>query len=190
LSAKRELRDRLRKVLADITAEQLAAKSELACRKLVERPEYRKAQTIMVFLSLAHEVDTTPLVLHAWQHDKRVLAPKVSWDQRRMIPVEIRSLTDDLAAGLLGVREPLAGAPYPIDLIDLVVVPGLAFDAYGNRLGRGRGFYDRFLSNPELKAVACALAIEEQVVDSLPTGPGDRRVHMLVTDQNVRVFDK
>jgi len=149
---------------------------------------YVKAEVVMVFLSIASEIDTAPVVLRAWQDRKRVLAPKVSWEQRRMLPVEIRSLTEDLTVSSMGIREPIAGVPIPVALIDLVIVPGLGFDEYGNRLGRGRGFYDRFLAHPEFKGVACALAFEEQVTASIPVGPLDRRVDMLVTDQKVRKF--
>lgn len=148
-----------------------------------------RAEVIMVFLSLPGEIETSPLVLRAWQDRKRVLAPKVSWNQRRMLPVEIRSLTDDLAVSGMGIREPVAGIPFPISLIDLVVVPGLGFDEYGNRLGRGRGFYDRFLAHPEFKGTACAVAFEQQVVPTIPVGPLDRRVNMLVTDERVRRFE-
>ncbi len=142
----------------------------------------------MVFLSLPTEVDTTPIVLRAWQDRKRVLAPKVSWNQRRMLPLEIRSLTDDLMVSTMGIREPVTGIPIPINLIDLVIVPGLGFDEHGNRLGRGRGFYDRFLAHPEFHGVACGLCIEEQVISTLPAGPLDRQVDMLVTDEKVRRF--
>ncbi|HNQ21748.1 MAG TPA: 5-formyltetrahydrofolate cyclo-ligase [Phycisphaerae bacterium] len=72
--------------------------------------------------------------------------------------------------------------------VDLMVVPGLGFDEYGNRLGRGRGFYDRFLAHPEFAGIACALAFEEQVCPTIPAGPLDRRVSMLVTDAKVRRF--
>jgi len=139
----------------------------------------------MVFLSLPGEVDTSPLVLRAWQDRKRVLAPKVSWEQRRMLPIEIRSLTDDLSTSTMGIREPIAGVPIPIPLIDLAIVPGLAFDKFGNRLGRGRGFYDRFLAHPEFKGVACGLTLEEQMVTTVPVGPLDRHVNMVVTDEKV-----
>lgn len=142
----------------------------------------------MVFLSLPNEIDTSPLVLRCWQDRKRVLAPKVSWSQRRMMPVEIRSLTDDLAVSTMGIREPVSGIPFPISMIDLVIVPGLAFDDYGNRLGRGRGFYDRFLVHPEFKGIACAMGIEDQVVPNVPVGPLDRHVDMIVTDEQVRRF--
>lgn len=188
LSLKKELRQRLRKALADVPPEELRTKSLRACHRLFEQPEYMKAEVIMVFLALATEVDTTPLVLRAWQDRKRVLAPKVSWNQRRMLPLEIRSLTDDLTVAAMGIREPITGIPFPIPEIDLVIVPGVAFDEFGNRLGRGRGFYDRFLAHPEFKGIACALAIETQVTTTVPAGPLDRQVNMLVTDEQVRRF--
>lgn len=186
---KKALRKQLRAMLAEIPPEQLHARSLAACRLLCEQPEFRRAEVIMITLSLAHELDTTPLALRAWQEGKRVLAPKVSWEQRRMLPIEIRSLISDVTESPTGVREPITGIPFPVVDIDLVTVPGLAFDGSGNRLGRGRGFFDRFLSHPDFKAVACALAFEEQLVDEVPVSSHDVPVNMLVTDQQVRRFD-
>jgi 5-formyltetrahydrofolate cyclo-ligase len=88
----------------------------------------------------------------------------------------------------MGLREPVAGAPIPISIIDLVVVPGLAFDKSGNRLGRGRGFYDRFLAHPEFTGLTSAFAFEEQFLPEIPVDPLDRSVDMLVTDKKVRRF--
>jgi 5-formyltetrahydrofolate cyclo-ligase len=105
-----------------------------------------------------------------------------------MLPIEIRSLTEEVERTRHQIRQPLPGNPVPPEMIDLVVVPGLGFDLSGNRLGRGRGFYDRFLSRDGLHAVSCALAFEDQVVEQLPATPGDVRVHMLVTEAQVRRF--
>lgn len=188
LPIKKELRQRLRKLISDIPPDQIGSLSIRAGHRLFEQPEYAKAEVVMVFLSLPTEIDTSPIVLHCWQKRKRVLAPKVSWNQRRMLPVEIRSLTDDLVVSGMGIREPIAGIPFPIPLIDLVIVPGLGFDEYGNRLGRGRGFYDRFLAHPDFHGVACGLAFEQQLLPQIPVGPLDRHVDMLVTDTSVRRF--
>ncbi|MEW6198359.1 MAG: 5-formyltetrahydrofolate cyclo-ligase [Planctomycetota bacterium] len=185
---KRTLRQELRARLRAIPPEVLQQRSAAACRRLCEQDEYRRANTLMIFLSTAHEVDTQPLALDAWANHKTVLAPRVAWDQRRMLPVEIHSLVSGVEEGYMGIREPLEGLPVPVADIDLVVVPGLGFDRQGNRLGRGRGFYDRFLSHPDFRGVACALALEDQVVDAIPVGPSDVCVDMLVTDAQVRRF--
>ena len=188
MSLKKDLRQRIRTSLAEVPPDALSSRSLRACHRLFEQSVYIKAEVVMVFLSLPGELDTTPLVLRAWQDRKRVLAPKVSWNQRRMLPLEIRSLTDDYLVSSMGIREPVSGIPIPISIIDLVIVPGLGFDEFGNRLGRGRGFYDRFLAHPEFTGVACGMALEAQVVPTLPVGPLDRQVAMLVTDENVRTF--
>jgi 5-formyltetrahydrofolate cyclo-ligase len=185
---KKELREKLRAVMSQIPSEDLHRRSAHAATLLFGEPEYQHAETMMIYLSLPREVDTTPIVLRAWQDGKRVVAPQVVWEGRQMIPIEIRSLEDDVADGVTGVREPIRGVPTPIETIDLVIVPGLGFDAFGNRLGRGRGFYDRFLSRSEFRGVPCGLALEEQVVTSIPAGPGDMRMKMLVTDQQVHRF--
>ncbi len=187
--SKKELRSHLKAGLAALSAEEIRERSMRACDLLTAQPEYEKSEIIMVFLSLSNEINTTPLVLRAWQDNKCVLAPRVTWEQRRMIPVEIRSLTEDIEDTQWNLRQPVHGDPMPISMIDMVIVPGLGFDLAGNRLGRGRGFYDRFLANPEFRGLTCALAFEEQVVESIPADPHDIQVDMVVTDQQVRRLD-
>lgn len=187
---KKALRQQLRGILAAIPPDELQHRSAIACRRLCEQEEYRRAEVLLLFLSTAHEVDTRHLALQAWADLKRVLAPRVSWDQRRMLPIEIHSLASGVEDGYMGIREPVEGLPVPVSDIDLVIVPGLGFDEQGNRLGRGRGFYDRFLSHPDFRGSSCAIALEEQVVPSIPVGPSDVGVDMLVTDVKVRRFSR
>ena len=187
---KKELRQKLRRIVATIPPEEIRDRSARAGHLLTQQPEYRKAEIVMVFLSLPREIDTAPVVLQAWHDRKRVLAPKISWEQRRMLPTEISSLTTGVRESSLGIREPVEGIPIPVGLIDLVIVPGLGFDELGNRLGRGRGFYDRFLSHPDFRGTACGLAFEEQLVHSVPSAAHDVQVDMLVTDARVRRFGR
>ncbi len=185
---KKELRQDLRSRLAAVSDADLRERSLAACKLLCAQPEFRSADVVMIFLSMPGEIDTGQLALEAWRAGKRVLAPRVLWEQRRMLPIEIRSLTSDVRDGLMGIREPVDGVPIPVTDIDLVIVPGLAFDEHGNRLGRGRGFYDRFLAHREFRGVACALALDEQRVVAVPHDDTDIRVSMLVTDQRVLRF--
>lgn len=187
---KKELRSKLRSLLEGMSPDVIRQKSGLAARHLFAEPIWARCEILMIYLSLNHEADTTPIVLRAWQTRKRVLAPQVGWETKQMLPVEIRNLDTDVADSNYGIREPVRGVPFPIELIDLVIVPGIGFDLQGNRLGRGRGFYDRFLSRPNFNGVFCGLALEEQVVESLPADPHDVKIHMLVTDQKVRHFAK
>ena len=104
-----------------------------------------------------------------------------------MSAVEIRSLEDDFTPGAFGIREPV-GEPWPIDGIDLIVVPALAYDRRGNRLGKGGGFYDRFLALPSRRGVPCGLGFDEQLLDEVPTDDHDHPIDMVVTDKEVLRF--
>jgi 5-formyltetrahydrofolate cyclo-ligase len=185
---KREFRQELRRRLAELSPEDVQQRSAAACQRLCEQPEYQSAEIVMIFLSTTSEVDTAPLAQHAWSQLKSVIAPRVSWEQRRMLPIEIKSLTSDIQAGTLGIRQPLDGMPVPVSDIDLVVVPGLGFDMAGNRLGRGRGFYDRFLAHRDFRGLACGLAFEIQAIPEVPVDDNDIVMDMLVTDEKVRRF--
>ncbi len=187
---KRALRKEMLATLAAMSAQASAAKSHQACHHLISLEEFRSAQTVMMYLPMPREVDTAPLALAAWQDGKTVVVPRVYWDQRHMIPVLCKSLDDEnLSPGRFGVREPLRGEPWPLEEIDLVVTPALAFDRQGHRLGRGGGFYDRFLASPHLRATVCGLGFAEQVVDELPTADNDHRLDVLVTDKEVLRFE-
>ncbi len=186
---KEQLRARLQKCLLEISEEQRAEKSQKACKNLVSTSQYQKASTIMMYLSLPHEVDTSEAVLHCWQLGKTVVMPKVSWQQRHMIPVRINSLETGFSTESSGLRNPITGVPMPIEEIDLVVAPALGFDRKGNRLGRGASFYDRFFANRQLKASRCGFAFAEQVVDKVPVIEHDEPVDFLVTDKEILYFN-
>ncbi len=185
---KAELRRMLRNSLLAIPPKQRSEKSRKACRNLISTPQFQVASTVMLYLSLPHEVDTGEAILHAWQLSKTVVVPKISWQQRHMIPVQINSLETDVSTGVSDLRNPVAGVPVPFEEIDLVVAPALGFDRQGNRLGRGGSFYDRFFANEQLRALRCGLAFAEQLVDSIPVTDGDELVDFLVTDEEVMYF--
>ena len=188
MNSKAAVRKHLREVLAALTETQRHQKSLNACSLVAASPEFAAARVVMLFLSTPHEVDTASLALKSWQAGKTVVVPKVSWDQRRMLPVEISSLNTNMTTTGPGVREPVSGKPIPVDFIDLVIVPGLGFTANGHRIGRGMGFYDRFLAQPEFLGVSCGLGFEEQIVESMPVLDHDMPLGMLATDRGIRRF--
>lgn len=182
------LRARLRQRLTMLDASDLAAQSRAAADRLAAEPEFQRAQTVMVFLPLAYEIDARPVALRAWQAGKTVAVPLVSWKQKHMIPVEIKSLDEPMNVDRYGVKTPRRGIPQPIDSIDLVVVPGLGFDTTGQRIGRGGGFYDRFLGHRLFRGAICGLGFDQQVIDHVPVAAHDMDLHMLVTDQRTLRF--
>jgi len=180
-----ELRRQLRNRLLSLTEEQRKDKSKRACTNLIATEQFQQASTVMMYLSLPHEVDTAEAILHAWQLGKTVAVPKISWQQRHMLPVGIHSLETGFSTGIWGLRNPVSGVPIPFSAIDLVVSPALGFDRQGNRLGRGGAYYDRFFANRELTAARCGLAFSEQVLPAIPVTESDEPVGFLVTDEGV-----
>jgi len=182
------IRAHLRQKLGAMSEAERQAKSLAACSAIAGSPEFAAARVVMLYLSAPQEVDTASLALKCWQTGKTCVVPKVSWNHRRMLPVEITSLQTGLTTNEKGLREPIAGKPIPLGFIDLVIVPGLGFTPNGHRIGRGMGFYDRFLAQPEFIGLSCGLAFEEQVVPSLPILDHDVPLSMLVTDRAIRRF--
>lgn len=188
MTSKAAVRKHLRQMLAAISEAERHQKSLAACNLVASTPEFAAARVVMLFLSTPTEIDTASLALKCWQAGKTVVVPKVSWDQRRMLPVEINSLNAGMAITGPGVREPISGKPIPVDFLDLVIVPGLGFTPTGHRIGRGMGFYDRFLAQPEFLGFSCGLGYEEQLIEELPVLDHDMPLGMLVTDRGIRRF--
>ncbi|MFW6145824.1 MAG: 5-formyltetrahydrofolate cyclo-ligase [Planctomycetota bacterium] len=186
---KRELRQQIREALAAMDPMTRYARSLAACKHLTCSDTFRQAQVVMIYLSMADEVDTGAIALAGWQAGKTITAPSISWEHHRLTPLEITSLDTDVVPGRHGVPEPPEHAsPVPIEMIDLIVVPGLAFDRHGRRLGRGGGFYDRFLAHPERVASTFGLAFHEQVVDELVSEDHDHPIDRLATDEEILDF--
>jgi 5-formyltetrahydrofolate cyclo-ligase len=179
------LRHELKQRMMQLSRQESAGKSKQIWEHLVKSPVYQNASVVMMFLSMPHEVDTTPLILCAWQQGKTVAVPKMSWEQRHMIPVELKSLESGLKTDKMGLRNPVNGLPVPFEEIDLVVTPGLGFDKLGNRLGRGGAYYDSFFTVNKIKAAKWGVAFGEQMCDSIVHDDSDVPVDAVVTEAGV-----
>lgn len=136
-------------------------------------PFFGRAQRVMFYASTGEEVDTRELMDEAWQRGKTVLLPSVDGARNELVPVVVRDRRG-LVKGKLGIYEPVIDPEnlLPPSELELVFVPGIAFDKWGNRLGRGGGFYDRFLAKLSPRAVKVGLAFDFQLVENVPLIPG------------------
>ncbi len=161
------------------------AKSGRIAEKLFSLPEFKKAKTILFYASTKHEVHTHEMIVRALLQGKRVAVPLTDMKCHCLHLSEVKSL-GDLAAGRFGILEPTKETFRPVQPgeVDLVIVPGIAFDSHGNRIGYGMGFYDSLLRQMR-HAKAIALAFEFQVVDEIPAEAHDVRVHHVVTEERV-----
>ena len=171
---KKELRTLIKTLKKQHTKEQLEAQSQAIMAKLERHPDFVKAQKVMLYSALPDEVQTQAF-LEKWHLKKTIILPTVVGDD--IIPVEYAKDTD-FAVGDFNILEP-QNEPYRGDF-DLIVVPGVAFDREGNRLGRGRGYYDRFLfQHPRVKRIG--ICFDFQLVDTIPTEPFDIRMDEIIT---------
>ncbi len=195
---KKKLRQHIRQVIEALPPSVRRDKSLLAQRAMLALPEFAAAQTVMIYLSMVEEVDTAHIALQAWAAGKRVLAPRVYLADHSMDAFEIHSLRERLVPGPYDILQPADGNPWPPGQIDLIVVPALAFSRNGGRLGRGAGFYDRFLLRARDRTcggqnalpLAVGLAFEEQVLDELPMFDHDQPIDILVSDKGFWDFRK
>jgi 5-formyltetrahydrofolate cyclo-ligase len=151
--------------------------------KLIARPEFDSARVVMSYLALPTEVETSLINGTALGMGKRVVVPFIDEKSDIMVAVVLRTI-DNLVDGLYGIRVP-SGVPEKVAMeeIDLIVVPALAYDKKNMRLGRGKGYYDRFLSQKDLSsAKTIGIAFSSQLVEELPSGPNDRPVSLVLTD--------
>lgn len=154
--------------------EQLAEQSERIMAKLELHPDFAKAQKIMLYNALPDEVQTQAF-LEKWHLRKQIVLPTVVGDD--IIPVEYAANTD-FAVGDFNILEP-QNEPYT-GKFDLIIVPGVAFDRSGNRLGRGRGYYDRFLSQ-HLSVKRIGICFDFQLVDEVPSEPFDIKMDEVIS---------
>lgn len=188
MTDKPAIRELLKARLRALAPQDRTKASQAIMRRILDLPEYQQAHSVMLFVSMASEVDTSDIAADAWQQGKRVLVPVARMQDHSMYAVEIASLAEAKRRTAVGVMEPESGTPVDPGEIDLILVPGLGFGPSGERIGRGAGFYDRFLADQRLKAITCGLAFELQVIDGIPMTPRDVALEMLVTETQVRRF--
>lgn len=172
---KQQFRKRMRQLNRAVSAADRRAAGERLCRLVEALPEFAAARCVALFAALADEPDTGPM-LGRWASGRRILLPRVEGETMRFYDYDPASL----ASGSFGIDEPQRGAACNPADIDLIVVPGVAFTASGARLGRGRGYYDRYLSQPSLRAFRVGVCYAHQIVDALPVEPHDIPLHRVI----------
>ncbi len=185
---KDDLRRRIRLALEEMTDDQRADQSASVARRVIALEEFRAADPIFLYVAIGLEVATAAVAEAAWQAGKTVLVPRVDWTRRQMDAIPCRSLSEGLVEGRYGLLEPAEGEPVAPETIELILVPGLAFDRRGRRLGRGGGFYDRFLAQPGCTARRLGVAYHQQLTEAIPTDAHDQPVDLLVTDRTILRF--
>jgi 5-formyltetrahydrofolate cyclo-ligase len=174
------LRSEIRALLKKFSPEKRAATSVQLCAKLKEQAFFKTAATVLFFAPLPTEVDLWPLLEESFGAGKIVALPRFDSASQSYIACRVQSLRDEIISGQFSIREPHKNCvEIPSREIDLILVPGIAFDLHGRRLGRGKGFYDRLLT--EIRGVKCGIAFDEQIVEKIPVEPHDIGMDFILT---------
>jgi 5-formyltetrahydrofolate cyclo-ligase len=199
---KAEARRLMKEMLGKLDPGSIPGRSALIARRLANTAPWKESEAILVFLSLPGEVDTRPIIKSAREAGKMAAAPRVVGENLvfHLLPADDR----EMETGSFGIREPESSSPpflmHPPSGHSpktLIVVPGFAFDRQGNRLGRGKGFYDRFLREARTQAArnnappppAIAVCLSEQLLDEVPHGALDQPVDGIITDREMIMGD-
>jgi 5-formyltetrahydrofolate cyclo-ligase len=187
MNSKSEIRKRLLGLRNSLSSEKITAGSGEIVSRLTRIEEIRKASTLMVYLSFGSEVLTDDLIRWGWEEEKRIVVPFCLPEGREMTACRIDGF-DELEKGHYGIRAPMADRlrPVPRGVIDVVVVPAVAFDRLGYRVGYGGGYYDRFLPGcPQAAKIGAAFAC--QIIEEVPVGPYDVTMDCVVTEEEILV---
>ncbi len=185
--SKTEIRKTVLQARNAMTREEITAGSLAILKRLVDLEEIRRVSTLMVYLGFGSEVVTDGLILWGWGEGKRIVVPVCRPESRELTACRIDGF-DELESGHYGIREPKAGfiRPVPRGEIEAVVVPAVAFDRRGYRVGYGGGYYDRFLPEaPQAARIGAVFA--RQIVAAIPADPHDVTVDRVVTDVEIIV---
>jgi 5-formyltetrahydrofolate cyclo-ligase len=164
-------------------AELVVQKSVAIMERLFELPEFKRAKTVLFYASKPDEVQTFAMMQKALDMDKRVVLPITVVEGKNLVLSEIRNVKG-LMRGAFSVPEPADYVPVQPEAVELVIVPGVAFDEKGDRIGHGMGYYDKLLKTmPQARFVA--LAFEFQMIPDVPEEAHDVRVHKIVTEERV-----
>ncbi len=180
LAPKAALRKQIRAALEKFSPAARATLSAQIRDRLKELAVWKNAGSVLFFAPRPDELDLWPLLEEALTAGKIAALPRYHPAGKNYIACRVQNLRSEIAPGAFGIREPAARCPeIPLSRLDLILVPGVAFDWHGRRLGRGKGFYDRWLAGT--RGVKCGIAFDEQMADEIPTGPSDVRMNFILT---------
>ena len=172
---KRELRKAVKKLVAQMSVEEKMNEARCVFSHIEKSDIFKNSQNIMLFASLPDEIPTHDII-ERWSESKNIYLPRVNGDDLEII----RYQPGMLHKGSYDIMEPEGNDTVDPAVLDLIIVPGVAFDRKGNRLGRGKGFYDRFLAR-ETNAATIAVCFDCQLVKHIPTEPHDLPAQFVVT---------
>lgn len=183
-SEKSKIRGDMSRKRNALTREEAESKSAAIAANLMKTAEYKAARAVMFYAAKGNEVQTEEMIKTVLKEGKTVLLPITNLEKKEIEAAVINDYDNDLKKGAFGIMEPNGKSEVNEKLIDAVVVPGVAFDIEGHRLGYGHGFYDKLLHRLA-NAAKIGLAYDFQIVNKLPRESHDERMDIIVTESSL-----
>ena len=186
---KEEIRRKILKKRLSLSCEDIKNKSQQVFLNLDETVEYRNSQNIMFYIATRSEVQTEEMIKTSIKMGKNIFVPIILTECTNLAPSKIIDFDNELEKDKKGILEPKREyyRLFPPEDIDLIIIPGVAFDLSGNRIGRGFGYYDNFLRKVRSSAKIIALAFEMQIVKKIITDKNDITVHKIITEKRIMI---
>ena len=188
MESKKELRKRILSIRNNMPGEDVVNNSRIIRDKIIGLDVYKQSKVIFIYMDFKNEVMTSDLIKHMLFEKKRVVVPYTDTVSTVLIPSEITG-ESDLKLNSFGYSEPKKVSPVNIEEIDLVIVPGLVFDKNLNRIGFGKGYYDRILNKLKASARKVAVAHDFQVLEEIPAEEHDVKMDMIITEKSIMKRD-
>lgn len=187
MKCKKEIRKEILEIRNNLSKEVSKNKSKSIISKFIKTKEFLISKNIMVYMDFKNEVNTKELIEYMLKNNKNVIIPYTDMVEVNIIPVEIKSLSDLVYCkyGYLEPKKECVENPFNINEIDLIIVPGVVFDKNRNRVGFGKGYYDKLLYKKRNDVKAIAFAYDFQILESVPFEKHDIKMDKIITESKV-----
>ena len=186
-AAKIQIREDISQRVSALSASEVAEKTRAIEDRLFEFANFLEAKIALLYVNGKYEVQTEDIIKRSYDYRKIVVLPAFDPEKFEMNLMKVDQFAQDLVPGARNVLEPDPNRckPVPMERIDIAIIPGLAFDEKGGRIGSGKGYYDRLIPRLAITTRKVALTFEEQIVPQIPMESHDKHVDIIITDQRI-----
>ena len=186
-AAKIQIRDDIANTISTLSASEIDEKTNAIESRLFEFANFLESKIALLYVNGNLEVQTDSIIQKAFSYSKLVVLPAFDPESFKMKLMKVDTFKQELIPGPRGIVEPDASKckEVPMDRIDIAIIPGLAFDEKGGRIGSGAGYYDRLIPRLAITTRKVALTFEEQIVAQVPMESHDRHVDIIITDKRI-----
>ena len=184
---KADIRKEIAAAIGRLSADELAEKTSLIENRLFDFANFLEAKIALMYIENPNEVKSAEIIRRTFDKNKIVVLPLVKTDTKKFKLFKIDDFAKDLKPGQNGILQPDPGRcrTVPIDCIDIAIIPGVAFDEKGGRIGSGDGYYDRFIPHLPVTTRKVALALDDQIIPQVPIESHDKHVDIIITDKRI-----